>query len=101
MATRRASVVAPDLSPNTVAVLLHGWGATAPVPSPHEFSHGFLDLYERDGPCGREVGMIRMWRAHETWLRDTASRWGWQPTVKGPDGMQRFYAEHQAAGFPV
>ena len=44
MATRRTTD-RPDLSPATIAILLHGWSAQeAPEPSPHGFGHGFLEL---------------------------------------------------------
>lgn len=84
---RRASSV-PDLSPATVAILLGGWGAEAPEPSPHGFGGGMLELY--DPNC---AGFIRFWRDHEPWLRAQAAAWGWLPEYE-VDGQKLFYAEY-------
>jgi hypothetical protein len=95
MAVRRHPAQTPDLKPETIAVLLHGWGAPeAPEPSPHGFGGGFLTLTEP-----HNLGFIRLWREHEPWLRGVALKWSWTPQVKGPDGRKRFYAEHLAAGY--
>jgi hypothetical protein len=83
---------APDLKGSTVAVLLAGWGAVAPDPGPHGFGGGFVVLCE---PGGAE----RLWAAHEAWIREVAQAWGWTPTIVGPDGQRRFWAEHLACGF--
>ena len=88
MAIRRPTAATPDLSPATVAVLLGGWCAEAPEPSPHGFSHGFLELYDPHGP-----GFIRFWRGHEPWLREQARKWGWEPRFRLADGSVVFYAE--------
>jgi hypothetical protein len=90
MATKRVQGV-PDLKGDTIAVLLAGWGAEAPDPGPHGFCGGFLDLFDPDG-------IERLWHQHEAWLREQAQAWGWAPTIVGPDGVRRFYAEHLAAG---
>ena len=92
MATRR-NTNAPNLKPETCAVLFAGWSTPdAPEPSEPGFGGGFITLLEPDGPA-------TLWRQHEAWLRERAKAWGWAPTVKGPDGRLRFWAEHLAAGF--
>lgn len=95
MAIPRRATPAPNLGPATIAILLAGWGAESPAPSPHGFEGGFLDLYDIDNS-----GFVRLWRQHEEYLRTVAAEWNWVPTVRGPDGVLRFYAEHLAAGFP-
>ena len=92
MATRRNTDV-PNLKADTCAVLFGGWSAPdPPVPCEHGFGGGFINLLDPDGPA-------TLWREHEAWLRARAQAWGWRPTVMGPDGRQRFWAEHLAAGF--
>ena len=84
---------APDLKPETVAVLLLGWGAPdPPEPSEPGFGGGFLDLLEPGGAA-------RLWRQHEAFLRETARRWGWEPTYKAPDGRMLYEAEAVAEGW--
>lgn len=88
----KARTAAPDLKPETVAILLRGWDAYPPEPpGPHGFGGGFAALCNRDD-------MTALWREHEVWLRDVARRWGWTPRVLGQDGRRRFYAEHIAVG---
>jgi hypothetical protein len=79
----------PDLQVETVAVLLGGWCAEPPadVPrEPHGFGGGLLECFDIGG-------IAKMWRAHEGWLREQATAWGWGPHYVGPDGTRRFYGE--------
>jgi hypothetical protein len=94
---RAAAAGPPDLSAETIAILLGGWGAEPPAAADdgdRGFEHGFADLYEQDGPA-------TLWRTHEAFLRATAVAWGWVPTFLGPDGVARFWGEHDAAGYVV
>jgi hypothetical protein len=69
-----------------------GLGRGGPDPGPHGFGGGFIVLCE---PGGAE----RLWAAHEAWIQEVAQAWGWTPTIVGPDGQRRFWAEHLACGF--
>ena len=94
MATKR-QVEAPDLKPETVAVLLAGWSANPPpdvTAGPHGFGGGFLELYDVGG-------IARLWREHEAWLREQAAAWQWEPTYT-LNGVPMFYAESVANGGP-
>ncbi len=89
----------PDLSPEVIAILLGGWGATPPEPSiPNPgFAGGFYEL-----ASGHTSGAAAdMWREHEEFLRDTARGWGWEPSIPGPGGRLLFYAEAKALGVRV
>ena len=88
---RARQPAAPDLKPQTIAILLDGWAAEAPEPSPHGFGAGLLELFD-------DASLVGLWRAHETFLRATARRWKWEPRFRGADGRLRYYAEHLAAG---
>jgi hypothetical protein len=91
MATRRYSA-APALKPETIAVLLAGWGVEAPEPGPHGFGGGVLELFLPD------VGPARLWRQHEAYLRSVAARWNWAPTIEAPNGRKLFWGEAVALG---
>jgi hypothetical protein len=92
MKRREAVAGPPDLKPETVAVLLAGWGAEPPasVPQgPRGFDGNFLTLYDAGG-------IARLWREHETWLRAQAAEWNWSPAFTLDDRML-FYGEYVAA----
>ena len=88
MATRRVPNEAPDLKPETIAVLLAGWGAVAPEPSEHGFGGGLLDLFDAHG-----AGFARLWNAHRDFLLAKARAWGWKPGYS-INGTRMFYAEY-------
>lgn len=93
MATVKGGAIRrPDLYASTIAVLLKGWGATAPEPSPENFGGGQLELLsDRGAPA-------QMWKQHERFLRAIAQQWNWQPSIEAPDGRRLFWAEAVAAG---
>jgi hypothetical protein len=64
---RRALTQAPDLSAQTIAIALEGWGSYPPAGVP--------------------------WTTHELFVKAAARSWGWQPRFVGPDGRRRFFAE--------
>ena len=93
--SRKRPATVPDLSVETVAILLHGWGATPPEPSiPNPgFAGGFYEL--------ATGGAAELWRENEAYLRSVAARWRWQPSTPGPDGQMIYYGEAKALGVRV
>jgi hypothetical protein len=85
----------PALAVETVAILLGGWSAHAPVSDDYEgFAGGMFEAFEPGGPAA-------LWRQHEGFLRATAKAWGWEPLDELPDGRRVFYGEscaHNDAG---
>lgn len=98
MATRRPDLPQPDLSLDTIAVLLGGFGAHPPEPGPFTgFSGGFLDLYDPEN-----AGIIRLWTAHRDWLIAQAAAWGWAPEWVLPStGEALFYGAWVTRGGPA
>jgi hypothetical protein len=86
---------APPLRAATTAILLGGWCADPPptvTDDPHHVEHEFLTLYDSGG-------IERLWREHESWLREQARLWNWQPTYT-LDGVAMFFGEYVANGGP-
>lgn len=87
MATVKGDHKQPDLSADTVSVLLGGWGAKPVVDDGrHGFGGGFIELLDGD------AAMAALWTRHERYLRAKAREWGWHPDDGG-----MFYAERLAA----
>ena len=89
---RRTETIA-HLSPDTIAVLLDGWSATAPVASPHGFGGGFLQLYEAN-----DAGILRLWTTHREALLTQAEAWGWTPRWELEDGTVGFFGDYLQRG---
>jgi hypothetical protein len=69
---RRAPTVAPDLSAQTIAIALEGWGSYPPagVPWTFGFHGGLLELFEP-----HDAGLLRLWTAHALFLKAAARSW--------------------------
>lgn len=92
----------PNLSNDTIAVVLGGWTADPPagVPRTHGFGSGMGPLYYTRGPEGCGAGAAACWRQHEVYLRQVAAAWGWAPRHRAPDGTLAYYGEAIARGMP-
>ena len=93
MVQRRRSTPAAPVSAATAGVLLSGWGAP-PLggAEQHGFAGGFIELYEPG-----DAGIVRLWRQHETYLRQEAARFGIKPEYETDDGQAVFFGELIAA----
>jgi hypothetical protein len=68
----RAAPSTAAVSPGVVRVVLLGWGAAGPLD--RDDDDRVFELYQ-----GRDAGIVRVWRAHEAFLRVEARRLGIVP----------------------
>ena len=76
---------------DVAAIILGGWEATPPGGAAPGFG-ATGDLF-----AGGDAEIVRLWRAHEPYLRALAAAWGWSPSWD-LDGRQLFFGEYLLKG---